>query len=38
MFSNYVFKFFVAILDTGPFYLGVIQLRKYLGLAPGEIV
>jgi hypothetical protein len=37
MFSNYVFKFFVAILDTGPFYLGVIQLRKYLGLAPGEI-
>ena len=37
MFSNYIFKFFVAILDTGPFYLGVIQLRKYLGLAPGEI-
>ena len=37
MFSNYLFKFFVAIIDTGPFYLGVIQLRKYLGLAPGEI-
>jgi uncharacterized PurR-regulated membrane protein YhhQ (DUF165 family) len=37
MFSNYVFKFFVAILDTGPFYLGVFQLRKYLGLAEGEI-
>ena len=37
MFSNYIFKFCVAILDTGPFYLGVIQLRKYLGLAPGEI-
>jgi len=37
MFSNYLFKFCVAVLDTGPFYLGVIQLRKYLGLAPGEI-
>jgi uncharacterized PurR-regulated membrane protein YhhQ (DUF165 family) len=37
MFSNYIFKFFVAIIDTGPFYLGVIQLRKYLGLAPGEL-
>jgi uncharacterized PurR-regulated membrane protein YhhQ (DUF165 family) len=37
MFSNYVFKFCVAVLDTGPFYLGVIQFRKYLGLAPGEI-
>ena len=37
MFSNYIFKFCVAILDTGPFYLGVIQLRKYLGLAPGEL-
>ncbi len=37
MFSNYIFKFCVAVLDTGPFYLGVYQLRKYLGLAPGEI-
>ncbi len=37
MFSNYIFKFCVAVIDTGPFYLGVIQLRKYLGLAPGEI-
>ena len=37
MFSNYVFKFCVAVLDTGPFYLGVIKLRKYLGLSPGEI-
>ena len=37
MFSNYIFKFCVAIIDTGPFYLGVIQLRKYLGLAEGEI-
>jgi len=37
MFSNYVFKFFIAIIDTGPFYLGVIQFRKYLGLAPGEL-
>ena len=37
MFSNYLFKFFVAIIDTGPFYLGVFKLRKYLGLAPGEL-
>jgi uncharacterized PurR-regulated membrane protein YhhQ (DUF165 family) len=37
MFSNYVFKFCVAVLDTLPFYLGVFKLRKYLGLAPGEI-
>ncbi len=37
MASNYTFKFCVAVLDTGPFYLGVIQLRKYLGLAPGEL-
>ena len=38
MFSNYIFKFTVAILDTGPFYLGVYQLRKYLHLAEGETV
>ncbi len=37
MFSNYIFKFCIALLDTGPFYLGVYKLRKYLGLAPGEI-
>ncbi|MEE4659957.1 MAG: queuosine precursor transporter [Halieaceae bacterium] len=37
MFSNYGFKFVVAALDTAPFYLGVYQLRKYLGLAPGEL-
>lgn len=37
MFSNYFFKVVVAALDTGPFYLGVYQLRKYLRLAPGEI-
>ena len=38
MFSNYIFKFCVAIIDTGPFYLGVYQLRKYLHLEEGEYV
>ena len=35
--SNYLFKATVALLDTGPFYLGVYYLRRYLHLAPGEI-
>jgi len=35
--SNYLFKATVALLDTGPFYLGVHYLRRYLKLAPGEI-
>ncbi|MEP1472802.1 MAG: queuosine precursor transporter [Halieaceae bacterium] len=35
--SNYLFKATVALLDTGPFYLGVHYLRKYLHLAPNEI-
>ena len=34
--SNYIFKASVALLDTGPFYLGVHYLRRYLHLAPGE--
>lgn len=34
--SNYLFKATVALLDTGPFYLGVHYLRKFLQLAPGE--
>lgn len=34
--SNYLFKASIALLDTGPFYLGVHYLRKYLQLAPGE--
>jgi uncharacterized PurR-regulated membrane protein YhhQ (DUF165 family) len=34
--SNYLFKAAVALLDTGPFYLGVHYLRRYLRLAPGE--
>jgi queuosine precursor transporter len=34
--SNYLFKASVALLDTGPFYLGVIQLRKYLHLQANE--
>jgi len=35
--SNYLFKATVALLDTGPFYLGVHYLRKYLHLAPNEV-
>jgi uncharacterized PurR-regulated membrane protein YhhQ (DUF165 family) len=34
--SNYLFKATVALLDTGPFYLGVYQLRKYLHLQANE--
>ncbi len=30
--SNYLFKMTVALLDTGPFYLGVHVLRRYLRL------
>jgi len=33
--SNYLFKAAVALLDTGPFYLAVHYLRRYLGLEPG---
>ena len=36
MFSNYAFKFCVAALDTGPFYLAVYKLRSYLHLEEGE--
>jgi len=32
--SNYIFKASVALLDTGPFYLGVHYLRRYLRLGP----
>lgn len=35
--SNYLFKASVALADTGPFYLGVYYLRRYLHLQPGEI-
>lgn len=34
--SNYLFKATVALLDTGPFYLGVHYLRKYLMLGRNE--
>ena len=34
--NNYLFKAMVALLDTGPFYLGVYGLRRYLRLAPDE--
>jgi uncharacterized PurR-regulated membrane protein YhhQ (DUF165 family) len=36
--SNYLFKATVALLDTGPLYLAVHYLRRYLHLAPGETV
>jgi uncharacterized integral membrane protein (TIGR00697 family) len=32
--SAYVFKFTVALLDTGPFYLGVRLLSRYLDIDP----
>lgn len=32
--SGYVFKLFVALLDTGPFYLGVHYLSRYLQIDP----
>ena len=35
--SNYLFKALAALLDTGPFYLGVHYLRRYLKLEEGEI-
>jgi uncharacterized integral membrane protein (TIGR00697 family) len=35
--SNYAFKMTVALLDTGPFYLGVFGLRRYLRVKPDEI-
>jgi hypothetical protein len=34
--SNYLFKAVVALLDTGPLYLLVHWLRRYLELPPGE--
>ena len=34
--SNYLFKATVALLDTGPFYLLVNVLRKYLNLKPNQ--
>ncbi len=34
--SNYIFKMSAALLDTGPFYLGVKYLSKYLNIDPLE--
>ena len=34
--SNYLFKAVVALLDTGPLYVAVHYLRRYMQLAPGE--
>lgn len=35
--SNYLFKATVALLDTGPFYLAVHYLRRYLQLSANEM-
>ncbi len=32
--SGYIFKLLVALLDTGPFYLGVHYLSRYLQIDP----
>jgi uncharacterized PurR-regulated membrane protein YhhQ (DUF165 family) len=34
--SNYLFKAVVALLDTGPLYLAVYWLRRYMHLGDGE--
>ncbi|MFT5484169.1 MAG: uncharacterized PurR-regulated membrane protein YhhQ (DUF165 family) [Halieaceae bacterium] len=36
MLSNYLFKFCIAALDTGPFYFAVFKLRKYLRIEEGD--
>ena len=36
--SNYLFKAMVELLDTGPLYLAVYYLRRYLQLEPNETV
>jgi uncharacterized PurR-regulated membrane protein YhhQ (DUF165 family) len=36
--SNYLFKATVALLDTGPFYLAVYKLRKYLQIAANQTI
>ena len=35
--SNYLFKATVALLDTGPLYVAVHYLRRYLALEPNDI-
>lgn len=37
MLSNYLYKMIVALLDTGPFYLAVHYLRRYLDLPASEV-
>jgi uncharacterized PurR-regulated membrane protein YhhQ (DUF165 family) len=34
--SAYVFKFTIALLDTGPFYIAVAWLSDYLQLDPNQ--
>ena len=34
--SGYVFKLTIALIDTGPFYLGVHYLSRYLEIDPNE--
>ena len=36
IFSNYLFKFVAALLDTIPFYIGVRFLSRYLNIDPVE--
>ena len=36
IFSGYVFKLTVALVDTGPIYVAVHYLRPFLGLKPNE--
>lgn len=36
--SNYLFKATVALLDTGPFYLAVYKLRKYLQIPANQTI
>ena len=32
VFSNYLFKAIIALLDTGPLYISIYYLKNYLGL------
>ena len=37
MASNYLFKLFATLVDTLPFYLGVLYLKGYLQLSDAEL-
>ena len=36
IFSNYMYKMVSALIDTGPFYLGVKFFSRYLQLDPNK--